>query len=61
MPNVVQILILISTLIIWVPGLAQSSDASSPALLILRDNQTGYKLGQQMEASQPDELVLHQP
>ena len=52
MSTIAQILILISTLALWAPALAQSGDVSGPAPLVLSDNQAKYQLGQHMEILQ---------
>ncbi len=49
MSSIAQVLILLSTLTLWMPFLAQSGDINGPAPLILSDAQAKYQLGQHME------------
>jgi PAS domain S-box-containing protein len=49
MTFITQILILISTLALWIPALAQSADVGGPAPLVLSDARAKYQLGQHME------------
>lgn len=44
-----QILLLLSTLTLWMPAVARSSDISRPAPLTLTDDQSEYALGRHME------------
>jgi PAS domain S-box-containing protein len=49
MSYIVHIIVLISTLTLWTPALAQGVDAGGPAPVILREDQVRYALGQHME------------
>ena len=44
-----QILILISTLTLWMPAVARSSDIYGPTPVVLSDDQSQCALGQHME------------